>query len=50
MGKKCCVPECKSGYASTSAESEAVKPSMHRFPIENIDLRNQWIRNIPRKD
>ena len=46
MGRKCCVPECKTGYAS--AEKDPII-STHSIP-SNPELRQQWIRNIPRQD
>ena len=62
MGRKCCVPESKSGYASVakaaaastedSAESETSEPdkiSFHGFP-KNETVKQMWIRSIPRKD
>ena len=47
MGKKCCVPGCKSGYDSNKSESKNI--SSFFFPTDP-DLRNEWISKIPRVD
>ena len=54
MGKKCCVPKCRSGYAPIKGELEfdgekkvARKISVFSFPIEE-DLLQRWVRSIPR--
>jgi hypothetical protein len=47
MGFKCCVPSCTTGYATDDGQG---KVSLHRFPLENVDLLHQWIQRIPRKD
>ena len=41
---KCCVPYCKSGYASNN-----IKRSMFIFP-KDTEIRNIWIRKISRLD
>lgn len=49
MPFKCCVPGCKSGYASQKTDIHpAAKISFHRFPLKDF-LKNQWLRKIPRK-
>ena len=47
MGKKCCVPGCKSGYDSVKPEREKV--SFFMFPMDT-DIRNEWIQKIQRPD
>ena len=47
MGKKCCVPGCKSGYDSNKSESKNI--SSFFFPTDPY-LRNEWISKIPRVD
>ena len=44
---KCCVPSCKSGYASNSATSSSAKIAMFRFP-KTEKLRRKWLRSIHR--
>ena len=46
MPRKCCVPECRSNYESTSHEGYV---STFRFP-EEIELRKKWLRQIHRED
>jgi hypothetical protein len=46
MGKKCCVPKCKSGYDSVTFEP-SIKISFHAFPPDS-DLRSEWKLNISR--
>ena len=55
MGYKCCVPECRSGYASAESKNtdasvaadKPVKISMFAFPIE-ISQRKKWLAAIKR--
>ena len=47
MGKKCCVPGCKSGYDSIKPVPK--KTSFFIFPTDP-ELRNEWIRKIQRPD
>jgi hypothetical protein len=47
MPNQCCVPQCKSGYASERSERGTI--SFHRFPTDK-DLYKAWLRKIPRKD
>lgn len=44
MGKKCCAPNCRSGYSSCET-----KFRIHVFP-KNEELRQKWVRAVPRKD
>ena len=44
MGKKCSVPNCKSGYATNTSKT---KISFHAFPPDP-DLRNVWKINVRR--
>ena len=45
MVKKCCVPNCKSGYSTNHYVTE------FSFPCEtNLELRRKWILAIRRKD
>lgn len=44
MGRKCCVPNCNSGYKSC-----AEKVAFFSVP-KDVDLANKWRRAIPRKD
>lgn len=44
MTRKCCVPGCNSNYKSAK---ENIKST---FSFPNSELRQQWIRKIPRKD
>lgn len=44
MGRKCCVPRCKSGYRSNQT-----KISLFKVPKENDKLL-MWQRKIPRAD
>ena len=44
MGKKCCVPKCTSGYATSSE-----RRTQFTFPRDE-ELRNKWIAAIRRKD
>ena len=44
MGKKCCVPNCTSGYATSND-----KRTQFSFPREE-DLKTKWIAAIRRKD
>jgi len=41
----CCVPKCNTGYKSNKSKE---KIALFKFPEDN-DLRQQWIRAIPRK-
>ena len=43
MGKRCSVPNCKSGYAT--ATKSQTKISFHVFPPDP-DLRNEWKINV----
>ena len=45
MPKHCCVPGCRSNYASTSKEEGYV--SVFKFPSDE-KRKDEWIRNIPR--
>ena len=58
MGKKCCVPKCRSGYAPIKAELEIdyekeqeqknnKSVSVFSFP-DDKDILQKWIRAIPR--
>ena len=47
MGRKCTVPECKSGY--NPEPPGAPKISMHLFPKDN-ELKQKWIRAIHREE
>ena len=44
MGRKCCVPGCRSGYASENPDPTI---SLHLFPKDD-ESRQKWIRAIPR--
>ena len=46
MGKKCCVPKCKSGYDSVTFDP-SIKISFHAFPPDS-ELRSEWKINISR--
>ena len=46
MGKKCCVPKCKSGYDSVTFDP-SIKISFHAFPLDS-ELRSEWKINISR--
>ena len=46
MGKKCCVPKCKSGYDSVTFDPP-IKISFHAFPPDS-ELRSEWKINISR--
>jgi hypothetical protein len=46
MGRKCCIPTCRSGYAG---EDKNIPVSFFKFPVENY-LKEKWVRAIPRKD
>ena len=45
MGRKCSVPECKSGYTKVDSPG----PSVHVFP-KDADLRQKWVRAIHRDE
>ena len=45
MPSKCCIPNCKSNYASCYVNYTPVL----RFPHDE-NLKKQWLQNIPRKD
>lgn len=45
MGFKCCVPGCKSGYASDNSSNV----SMFSFPSDEVRMK-QWLRLIHRAD
>lgn len=45
MPNKCCIPNCKTNYASCYVNYTPV----FRFPHDE-NLKKQWIQNIPRKD
>ena len=45
MGRKCCVPGCKSGYGTVGNGAVMI----HRFP-QDENLRKTWIRAIPRDE
>ena len=47
MGRKCCVPKCRSGYSLTNTNDEKQSISVFSFP-ENQELRRKWMRAIPR--
>ena len=42
MGKKCCVPNCRSGYGA-----ELEKVSIFPFP-QTAEIRRKWVNAIPR--
>ena len=44
MPRKCCVPCCNSGYASSTT-----KVSTYRFPSDEYE-KDKWIKAIPRKN
>jgi len=46
MVNKCSAVGCKSGYASNGDDSHV---TFHTFP-QDAELREKWIRAIPRKD
>lgn len=46
MPRKCCVPNCKSGYDSTPGEK---KPRMFCGPVDP-ELQKKWEQHIPRAD
>lgn len=47
MPRKCCVPGCKSNYASTLREEKSRCVTTFAFP-KNEKQRTEWIRAIPR--
>ena len=47
MGRKCCVPGCKSGYYSVPEPKPNI--SFLSFP-NDPDLRNKWLLAIGRPD
>ena len=48
MGKKCCVPNCRSGYAENKkAGLEWQKVSIFSFP-QDVKMCRKWARAIPR--
>lgn len=48
MPRKCCVPNCKSGYDSTSTPGEP-KPRIFGGPVDP-ELQKKWEQRIPRAD
>ena len=49
MGRKCCVPKCRSGYSLTKSNTNDEKQSISVFSFpENQELRRKWMRAIPR--
>ena len=49
MGRKCCVPKCRSGYSLTKSNTNDEKYSISVFSFpENQELRRKWMRAIPR--
>ena len=58
MGRKCCVPNCNTGYQKPSpllggGYAGVHKPegvTVHSFPLVNEELKAKWLKAIPRKD
>ena len=49
MGRKCCVPKCRSGYSLTKSNTNDAKQTISVFSFpENQELRRKWMRAIPR--
>ena len=48
MPSKCSAVNCKSGYDSNKEKQDGI--TFHRFPLENKDLLNLWLRRISRVD
>ena len=46
MPYKCCVPKCKSNYASEKRKKKEKVP-VYRFPKDNVQ-KQLWVRTIPR--
>jgi hypothetical protein len=65
MGRKCCVPGCRSGYVGKAAKPDPIPStsqggpeedpdpggslSFHSFPKDD-NLKRKWIQTIPRDD
>ena len=47
MGRTCCAPGCRTGYASAPKKDPTV--SLHTFPKDEARLQ-QWLKAIPRAD
>ncbi|KAG1666192.1 THAP domain-containing protein 1 [Nymphon striatum] len=50
MGYKCCAFGCRSGYKTTTANTNQQKVSFHQFPLKNSDLLRIWVAKVNRKD
>ena len=49
MGRKCCVPKCRSGYSLPKSNTNDEKQSISVFSfLENQKLKRKWMRAIPR--
>ena len=49
MGRKCCVPNCRSGYLVKNDSSSEEKRKLAVFSLpKHEDIRRKWIRPIPR--
>ena len=46
MFNKCAAPKCASGYAS----NEKKQIAEFHFPLNNAELKKQWIRFVSRSD
>ena len=47
MVNKCIAPGCRTGYI---AESNHIKISVYRFPVEKELRRQRWIQRVPRQN
>ena len=47
MPKNCCALNCRTGYRGEVKDDNI---SLHKFPLKNPVLLNQWLRRLSRKD
>ena len=51
MGKKCCIPGCKSNYVATKKEGKIEKSHIKVFRLpRKIDDLERWKKNLPYKN